>query len=95
VEMRKEWKDLGAASNFKNALYQPDRLWVMKDSDVKVKSINAQCCQPPGTCKVVPMKKDDPDDPAAPTCTAAPSDHMLLEAKVTVPLGSSQVHITV
>jgi hypothetical protein len=95
VEMRKDWKDLGAASNFKNVLYQPDRLWVMKNSDVKVKSINAQCCQRPGSCEVVPMKKDDPDDPAAPTCTAAPSDHMLLEAKVTVPLGSSQVQITV
>jgi len=90
VEMRKDWKDIGQASFFRNALYQPDRIWVMKDSDVKVKGWTAQCCAPPGSCKVVTMKKDDPDDPSAQSCTATPSDHMLLEARTTVPLASSR-----
>jgi len=95
AEMRKDFTDIGQASNFKNALYQPDRIWVMKDSDIKVNSWTAECCAQPGSCSAVAMKKDDADDPSAVSCIAMPSDHMLLMARTTIPIASSRAQIIV
>lgn len=91
TEIRKSFTDIGAASFFYPALYQPDRIYTMKDSDTVTVDWAAMCCDTPGSCKKVEQKKDDPDDPTAARCVAYPSDHMLLKANFKVPTGSKKL----
>lgn len=90
-EMRKDLTDVAQASFFKPALFQPDRIWTLKDSDTETVDWAAVCCTAPGSCKPTEMKKDLPDDPDQPTCVAVPSDHMLLKGHFKLPFWKASV----
>jgi len=94
TEIRKSLTDIGQASYFYPALYQPDRIWVKKGSDTYVKDWTPMCCTQPGTCEPHKMLYDDPEKDQS-RCVAQPSDHMLLRAHVQIPTSSSTKLISV
>lgn len=93
-KMRKQLTDTAQASFFKPALFQPDRIWTLKDSDIETVDWDAVCCQTAGDCKPTKMFYDQPDNPAQPNCVASPSDHMLLKGHYKVPVGATLLNST-
>lgn len=93
IKMRKELTDTAQASFFYPALFQPDRIWTLKDSDIQTVDWAAVCCGGPGDCQPTKMFYDQPDA-AQPRCVAVPSDHMLLRGHYKVPVGATLLNST-
>lgn len=94
VKMREQLTDTAQASFFKPALFQPDRIWTLKDSDIETVDWDAVCCGGAGDCQPSKMFYDQPDNPAQPNCVAQPSDHMLLKGHYKVPVGATLLNST-
>jgi len=92
-KMRKELTDTAQASFFYPALFEPDRIWTLKDSDIETVDWAPVCCGGPGDCKPTKMFYDQPDA-AQPRCVAVPSDHMLLRGHYKVPVGATLLNAT-
>lgn len=93
-KMRKDLSDTAAASFFYPSLFQPDRIWTLKDTDIETVDWDAVCCTTPGSCSPTKMFYDQPDNPDQPRCVAYPSDHMLLKGHYKIPVGANLLNST-